>query len=126
MYVDFENTGYGLDVATNDDSSIIALKFLDTDKLVLLTQEELSILTNYILKQYKDVSTRSESVFDEIISTRISSVESNLIEHLNMIHNPEKVDIDAMLTRLNNTVTDEARNTLDKVLPEARLSIMER
>ena len=48
------------------------------------------------------------------------------ILHLNMIHNPEKVDIDAMLTRLNNTVTDKARNTLDKVLPQARLSIMDR
>ncbi len=117
---------YGLDVSSNHDEGVTAFKFLDTDKLVVLNELELSIFANYILDQYtsNDTTNSLETIKD--ISNKIESLEVCLSSQISKINNPDIVDVDKILCDLGKTVTDEDRGNLDKELPFARASIMNR
>ena len=117
---------YGLDVSSNHDMGVTAFKFLDTDKLVVLNELELSIFANYILDQYtsNDTTNSLETIKD--ISSKIESLEICLSSQISKINNPDIVDVDKILCDLGKTVTDDDRRNLDKELPFARASIMGR
>lgn len=126
MGIDNNELCYGLDVSKNHDMGVTAFKFLDTDKLVVLTELELSIFANYILDQYttKDTTNSLETIKD--ISSKIESLEICLSNQISKINNPDKIDVDKILCDLGKTVTDDDRRNLDKELPYARASIMGR
>ena len=126
MSVEKDDYCYGLDVSSNHDMGVTVFKFLDTDKLVILTELELAIFTNYILDQYtsKDTTNSLETIKD--ISSKIESLEICLSNQISKINNPDKIDVDKILCDLGKTVTDDDRRNLDKELPFARASIMGR
>ena len=126
MSVEKDDYCYGLDVSSNHDEGVTAFKFLDTDKLVVLNELELSIFANYILDQYtsNDTTNSLETIKD--ISSKIESLEICLSNQISKINNPDIVDVDKILCDLGKTVTDDDRRNLDKELPFARASIMGR
>lgn len=117
---------YGIDISSNHDVGVTVFKFLDTDKSIILTELELSIFANYILDQFtsKDTTDNLKTIKD--ISNKIESLEICLSNQISKINNPDKIDVDKILCDLGKTVTDEDRNNLDKELPYARASIMDR
>lgn len=117
---------YGIDVSSNHDVGVTVFKFLDTDKSIILTELELSIFANYILDQFtsKDTTDNLKTIKD--ISNKIESLEICLSNQISKINNPDKIDVDKLICDLGKTVTDEDRNNLDKELPFARASIMDR
>lgn len=117
---------YGLDVSSIHDYGVTVFKFLDTDKSIILTELELSILANYILDQYTSKDSTNSLMTIKDISTRIESLEICLSNQISKINNPDKIDVDKILCDLGKTVTDDDRRNLDKELPYARASIMDR
>lgn len=117
---------YGLDVSSIHDYGVTVFKFLDTDKSIILTELELSILANYILDQYTSKDSTNSLMTIKDISSKIESLEICLSNQISKINNPDKVDIEKLLCDLDKTVTDDDRRNLDKEIPFARQSIMDR
>lgn len=117
---------YGLDVSSIHDYGVTVFKFLDTDKSIILTELELSILANYILDQYTSKDSTNSLMTIKDISSKIESLEICLSNQISKINNPDKVDIEKLLCDLDKIVTDDDRFRLDKEIPFARQSIMDR
>lgn len=126
MNVEKDDYCYGLDVSSIHDYGVTVFKFLDTDKSIILTELELSILANYILDQYTSKDNTDSLMTIKDISSKIESLEICLSNQISKINNPDKVDIEKLLCDLDKTVTDDDRRNLDKEIPFARQSIMDR
>lgn len=126
MNVEKDDYCYGLDVSSIHDYGVTVFKFLDTDKSIILTELELSILANYILDQYTSKDSTNSLMTIKDISSKIESLEICLSNQISKINNPDKVDIEKLLCDLDKTVTDDDRRNLDKEIPFARQSIMDR
>ncbi len=121
-----EDICYGLDIANNHDTGVIAFKFLDTDKVIQLTQLELSILANYILDQYTTTDINSSLDVIKNIGNRLNILESNLMSQLSEIRSPTEVDVDKLLIELGKGLTNESRDNLDKQYPDSAKSMLHR
>lgn len=126
MNVEKDDYCYGLDVSSFHDYGVTVFKFLDTDKSIILTELELSILANYILDQYTSKDSTDSLMTIKDISSKIESLEICLSNQISKINNPDKIDVDKILCDLDKTVTDDHRFRLDKEIPFARQSILDR
>lgn len=104
---------YGLDVSNDHDVGMVTFKFLDTDKMIHLTQLELSIFANYILDQYSSTPKAISNLeMIETISDRIESLEDCLKKQINSVSNRVSMNENELLCKLDNVTTEDDLNRL--------------